>query len=177
MKSKLLLTALFTTGLVLGPTVTLAKDTPVTVKFKSSDGKDVGTAVLTPAGQGVHIKLNLNSLTPGEHAIHIHANPQCDGPDFKSAGAHFNPENKKHGMKNPEGSHAGDVPLNLKVGSDGTVRESLTLKSVSLDSTGPTSLVANGASIIVHAQPDDFMTDPTGNAGGRVACAVIPAQK
>jgi superoxide dismutase, Cu-Zn family len=177
MKSKLLLTTLISAGLILGPTVTLAKDTPVKVQFKSGDGKDVGTAVLTPAGNGVHIKLNLSNLTPGEHAIHIHANPQCDGPDFKSAGAHFNPENKKHGTRNPAGPHAGDVPMNLKVGADGTVRESFTLKSVTLDPTGPTSLVANGASIVVHAQPDDFMTDPTGNAGDRVACAVIPARK
>src|ERR1043165_680781 len=75
----------------------------VTVQMKNGQGQDVGTATITPSGKGVRIKLNVHDLPPGEHGIHFHQVAKCEGPDFKTAGAHFNPENKKHGLKNPEG--------------------------------------------------------------------------
>src|SRR5271154_497665 len=84
-----------------------AKNKGVEVDFKSSQGQDAGTATLTPAGNGVKVKLNLMNLPEGEHAIHVHQNAKCDPPDFKSAGGHLNPSAKEHGLKNPKGAHAG----------------------------------------------------------------------
>ena len=121
---------------------------------------------------GVRIKLNASQLPAGTHALHIHAVGKCDPPDFKTAGPHFNPTGKKHGRENPEGAHAGDLP-NFEVGNDGRAKVSLFANHVTLDD-GPNSLFhPEGTALVIHEKPDDYITDPTGNAGARIACGVI----
>ena len=141
------------------------------VELKDAQGKDVGSILIWDQGPGVALQLNLHDLTPGEHGLHFHQVPKCEGPDFKSAGGHFNPESKKHGFDNPEGHHAGDVK-NFTVGADGKAKAKLENSDVTLKD-GPHSLLTNGAAVVIHAKADDYKTDPSGNSGDRVACGVI----
>ena len=156
-------------------------DQDLVVHLKTSDGKDAGTATFRETmGNKLHIKLDLKNLPEGDHAVHIHEHALCDAPDFKTAGGHFNPDKKQHGLKNPQGHHNGDLPQNIAVGMDGTANASFTVDYLSLKPDSPNSILASGGtSIMVHAKADDMMTDPTGNAGNRIACGVIsesPAQ-
>lgn len=141
------------------------------IEVKDAQGKEVGNIFIWDQGPGVGLQLDLHDLTPGEHALHFHAVSKCEGPDFKSAGGHFNPENKKHGFDNPDGHHAGDMK-NFTVGADGKAKAKLEDAEVTLKN-GPHSLLTNGAAVVVHAKADDYKTDPSGNAGDRVACGVI----
>jgi superoxide dismutase, Cu-Zn family len=162
--------------LALSASAAMHKNKGLEVDFKTSDGQDAGTALLTAAGSGVKVKLDLKNLPEGDHAIHVHASAKCDGPDFKTAGGHFNPDSKEHGTKNPKGPHAGDMPMNLQVMADGTDHVSFVTQSISLKKDAKNSVFANGGTaFIIHEKADDMMTDPTGNAGGRIACGVITA--
>jgi Cu-Zn family superoxide dismutase len=143
-----------------------------TADVKNATGQSIGTATLTEVAGGIRIVLDVKGLPAGAKGVHIHEVGKCEGPQFTTAGAHFNPEQKEHGTLNPRGPHAGDLP-NITVAGDGSGRLETTNRRITLG-TGATSLFdADGSAIVVHAAPDDFTTDPTGNSGGRIACGVI----
>ncbi len=144
-------------------------------ELRDSAGTVVGTATLADMGGSVHLELTVEGLAPGEHGVHIHAVGQCDPAGetaFASAGGHFNPDSAQHGLENPQGPHAGDLP-NLTVDANGGGSLTAMVDRFTI-ADGPRTLFdADGAAIVVHADPDDMRSDPAGNAGGRVACGVI----
>jgi Cu-Zn family superoxide dismutase len=138
-----------------------------------TQGQKVGEATLTETPEGVKIVVQIDKLPPGEHAFHIHEKAACATPDFASAGGHFNPFGKHHGMKNPAGPHAGDLP-NITVGADGKAKMEALAKLVTLKEGEKNSLFQpGGTSLVIHAGADDYATDPAGNAGPRIACGGI----
>jgi Cu-Zn family superoxide dismutase len=140
--------------------------------IKNAEGKSVGTASLRETKDGLLMTVNAKGLPEGLHAVHIHSVGKCEGPAFTSAGPHFNPMNKKHGLKNPAGPHAGDLP-DMYVERNGAGRYEVLLDSITLGS-GETSIFdADQSAIIIHVTADDNITDPTGNSGDRIACGVI----
>jgi superoxide dismutase, Cu-Zn family len=142
-------------------------------ELKTADGKDVGTVTLTQTRGGVRLALALKGLPPGEHAFHVHAVGKCEPPGFTSAGPHFNPENKKHGKLNKEGHHAGDMD-NIRVPANGNLTLAVVDKDITLEKGKPNSVFQDsGTAVVIHANKDDYMTDPAGNAGDRIACGVI----
>lgn len=159
---------------LLGAVALCAANKPVMVAMKDAKGMSVGSATISEpkAGKGVTIKLNLKGLPPGEHALHIHMTAKCEAPGFTTAGGHFNPAKKKHGLENPEGHHAGDMK-NFTVTAKGTAKAIVMDADVTLGSGDNSVFTGGGTALMIHAKADDLKTDPTGNAGDRIACGTI----
>jgi Cu-Zn family superoxide dismutase len=170
MKPQLVLAA--TASLLALGTVPAASQQTAQAALINAEGKDAGRAVLTETPHGTLISLSLKGLPAGEHAFHVHAVGKCE-PPFTSAGAHFNPGGKKHGIMAPQGAHAGDMP-NLHIPAGGDLAVEVLNAAVTLEKGKPNSLFGpEGTALVVHAGKDDYKTDPTGDAGGRIACGVV----
>nr|WP_239587929.1 superoxide dismutase family protein [Gracilibacillus alcaliphilus] len=145
---------------------------PIETRLFNTDKDAIGTATFNELEDKVSVHIKAEGLTPGFHGVHIHEYAKCEGPDFESAGNHFNPEGKEHGLMHPDGAHLGDMP-NLEADSDGTVDVELELPGATLMEGNNSLLREDGTSIIIHENEDDGVTQPGGNSGDRIACGVI----
>jgi Cu-Zn family superoxide dismutase len=140
----------------------------------NAGGQTIGTVRAWQTSGGVTFRIDARALPHGVHGIHVHAVGRCDPPDFASAGPHWNPTARKHGINNPAGPHAGDLP-NVTAAANGVLGETVTLSGASLTGPSPAGVLldADGAALVIHGQADDYVTDPSGNSGPRIACAVL----
>jgi Cu-Zn family superoxide dismutase len=134
----------------------------------NSAGQAIGTVVASQATEGVAFRIHATGLPPGVHGIHVHPIGRCDPPDFSTAGTHWNPTNKQHGLNNPNGPHAGDMP-NVTVDANGAIDATVVLPHANMAQL----LDADGSSVMIHANADDYVSQPAGNSGAKIACAVI----
>ncbi len=142
------------------------------IDIKDAKGASIGMAMISAKDGGIAIDLDVKGLTPGEHAVHIHSVAKCEGPGFTTAGPHFNPAAKRHGLQSPDGPHAGDM-MNFTVAADGTAKVTIANKAVTM-ADGANSIYGNGGTaLMIHATADDGKTDPGGAAGDRIACGPI----
>ncbi|WP_342432826.1 superoxide dismutase family protein [Neobacillus sp. FSL H8-0543] len=150
--------------------------TKIEVEIFNAVGDSLGNVTLTEQASGVKAEVDLKGLSAGEHAIHIHDKGKCEAPEFKTAGNHFNPEDKEHGLLHPKGAHAGDLP-NLIVEDDGSVKAELMVPAVTLKDGKTSLLTKEGTTIVVDEEKDDGMTQPSGDSGNRIACGEISKDK
>jgi superoxide dismutase, Cu-Zn family len=155
-----------------GPGGTALAEPAATASLVDSTGARVGVATFSDSGGSGRLAISVTGLEPGSHGMHIHENGTCTTPDFQSAGGHFNPGSRKHGSKNPEGPHAGDLP-NLMVEQDGSADTTFAIASTLLAEGSTSMLGSQQRSLVIHADPDDEKTDPSGNSGAREVCGVI----
>jgi len=139
--------------------------------LRLANGLPGGTAQLLASGSQVNISIALAGISPGTHGVHLHMVGSCEAPDFATAGGHLNPGNRQHGTSNPAGSHLGDLP-NVTIGGNGLGAVSATLPGTA-DEALAQLFDADGTAVVVHANADDYRTDPSGNSGGRIACGVL----
>jgi len=149
---------------------------PQTIALNGTDGRPVGTVTLNEDSNGVTIKVDASAIAAGTHGVHLHEKGLCEGPKFESAGAHWNPQSKQHGRDNPMGAHLGDL-ANFEIGQAGAATTSFTVAGVTMSGATNALADADGTSLVVHAKADDYKTDPSGNSGDRVACAVLAPPK
>lgn len=181
MKRSVVILGLVLTALLILAPGAAAVGEQATGMLVDGKGMEVGSVKLTQEANQVRLVVHLNDASvvkPGEHGVHFHAVGKCDGPDFTSAGGHFNPATKKHGLQNPAGPHAGDLPnFNVAAGTRDQTGPGYTFVTTSAMVTvtpGPSSIMdADGTAFVIHQGPDDEKTDPAGNSGGRIACAVL----
>ncbi|RDW22366.1 superoxide dismutase family protein [Oceanobacillus arenosus] len=148
----------------------------VPVSLKNADGQIVATATLKESKDGIKIALEGKNLPPGVHGFHIHEVGLCEAPDFKSAGAHYNPTGAHHGFKDPLGPHVGDLK-NIEVNEDGTVKVEVLADRLTLNPEGENTLFTDqGTALMIHEKEDDYISQPGGDAGDRIACGVIGEQ-
>lgn len=162
---------LIVTAVCLGLSGVAFSADSIIVPIKNIMGEMVGEAKLTQTPSGVLIQATLTKLPPGEHGFHIHEVGKCE-PPFASAGGHFNPDKKDHGYLDPQGRHAGDLP-NIYVPETGTLKADMLASQIVLQTGENTLLDRDGAALLVHAKPDDYQSQPSGDAGDRIACGVI----
>lgn len=166
-------TTLFAVGCAHAPGAGRGDDAALaTATLIGTTGTSVGTAAFFAAGAGVRVELNIVGLSDGPHGVHLHAVGSCVGPAFASAGPHINPSGAKHGVKNPGGPHAGDMP-NVIITGGRSIGYTTTTLRVTLTDGANGLFDADGSAIVVHAAADDDLTDPSGSSGARVACGVI----
>lgn len=146
------------------------------MSFVGGDGSAFGSVTVEDGPGGLLVRLAGTSMPPGVHGIHIHMAGRCEGPAFESAGAHWNPASKKHGRDNAQGAHLGDL-ANIEIGADGSATTTLGAPGVMMTSGANIIADADGTSIVVHAKADDYKTDPSGDSGDRIACAVLAPPK
>ncbi|QKY70605.1 superoxide dismutase family protein [Lentibacillus sp. CBA3610] len=145
----------------------------IDVTLYDGDKETVGNVIIRPVYNGVKVTLEGSDLPPGTHGFHIHENGICEAPDFESAGGHFNPTDAGHGFEHPEGPHAGDLP-NIEVDQDGNVFADALAEMVTLEKGENHSLLKEGGTaLIIHSGADDYESQPSGDAGERIACGVI----
>lgn len=158
--------------LAVASAATQSETSAARADLTDAKGQTVGTVTLQETGDGVRLTASVTGLPPGTHGIHFHAKGQCQAPKFESAGDHFNPAGREHGLQNPRGPHAGDLP-NLEVRSDGTGRLDHVTRGITLKPGAASVLDADGTAVVVHAKPDDQVGNPSGNSGDRIACGVV----
>ncbi len=143
-----------------------------TAELMNASGQKIGTATLVERAGAVELQVEVTGLEAGAHGIHFHQVGLCETPGFTSAGSHFNPLGKQHGLESPNGAHAGDLP-NLEADASGKASYKVTTERVVLGEGQLSLFDADGTALIIHARVDDQVTDPTGNSGDRVACGVL----